>query len=210
MTTTQTHTRNQTDLAPDRAGPRLATGSALFAAGVALEWVLNPQHGDGSVEHPVRFAICVGTSVLGASLMTWALRSVRPALSHNRRTRFGRSTATVGVAMLLLSAAAVLVTGLVSGSPAGLSFVPWALGMLALTVGPLVLGLGLLRHRRSLAACALVAGLAAFASVAIPLDPWHDVALMTMCGAFVALGFVLGTASSMARAQVVASTRSRQ
>lgn len=199
MTTTQTDTTTTTDAAP---GGRLATGAALLAAGVALEWVLSPQQGDGTVIHPVRFALCAGTSAVGTGLLIWALRELRGSLPRTRATRFGRVTSLVGAALLLVAMVAILGSGLVTGTPAGASFIPWALGILALTVGPVVLGIGLLRRVPTLGVPCLVAGLAAFASVVIPIDPWHDVALMVMCGSWAVAGLAL-------RQAAVASRRSR-
>ena len=169
-------------------GGRLAAGATLLATGVALEWVLNPQQRDGGVEHPARFALCVGVSVVGAGLLVWSLRELRRSLPGTRTVRFGRATTLVGAVLVLVAMAAILGSGLVTGTPAVASFIPWALGILALAVGPVVLGIGLLRHDPRFGVPCLIAGLAAFASVAIPLDPWHDVALMAMCASWVVVG----------------------
>ena len=191
MTTTQDHSTAPAATIVGRAGTRLAWGSALLFLGVASEWVINPQRGDGTVLHPTRFALCVGTSVVGAALLARGLRDLKTFVPRSRPARFGRAATTAGAVLLLVSMAAILVTGIVTGTPAGLAFVPWAFGMLALSVGPVVLGTSVLRLHRAFGASTILAGLTALASVVIPLDPWHDVSLATMCAAWVAAGLAV-------------------
>lgn len=174
-----------------RVGWQAAVGGPLFAAGVALEWWLNPQQEDGTVVRSAVFAALVGTSALGAALLLAAARRLPDlAVGARRSVRVGGGITTVGAGLLLVSMLAVLGTGLALGAPAGASFLPFALGLLLLAVGPVVLGLGLRAERGATGWALVVAGLAAFASVAVPLDPWHDVSLMVMCAAWSATGVV--------------------
>lgn len=175
-----------------RVGRSAVAAGVLVAAGVALEWVLDPQQRDGTVVRPVLFAACVLTSTVGSALLVAAARGLRGVVSRRgRAVRWGSALSTVGAALLLLSMIAVLVTGLASGAPAVLSFVPFALGLLLLAVGPVVLGVGLRRELPVVGGALVAAGLASFAAVAIPFDPWHDVSLMAMCGAWVLAGVLL-------------------
>jgi ABC-type uncharacterized transport system permease subunit len=192
MTTDSVMTQETTDQARRRrVGALLATGAPLFAAGVAGEWVLHPQRADGEVTAPLAFAVCVGLSLVGAVLLLRGVSGMAAIAPGGGAARWGRRTTLVGTALLAVAVATVLVTGLVSGSPHPASFVPYGLGVLALAVGPVVLGTALRRARPRLAALLVAAGLAAFASVAIPLDPWHDVSLMAMLTAWTTAGVLL-------------------
>ena len=174
-----------------RVGGRLATGAPLFAAGVAGEWVLGPQRTDGTVDDPLAFAACVGVSLVGAVLLVRGLAGLADVVPEGRAVRWGRRTTLAGAALLALAVAAVLVTGLLTGSPHPASFVPYGLGILALAVGPVVLGTAWRRGRPRLGIVLVAAGVAAFASVAIPFDPWHDVSLMVMLAAWTGAGLLL-------------------
>ena len=173
------------------AGLRLTTGAALFAAGVAGEWVLDPQLPDGEVVVPAAFVVCVGVSLVGAVLLLQGVAGTRGAVPERRTVRWGHRTSLVGASLLTLAVATVLVTGLAAGTPHVASFLPYGLGVLALAVGPVMLGIGARRARPALGATLVVSGLAAFASVAIALDPWHDVSLMVMLAAWATAGMLL-------------------
>src|SRR4051794_7556530 len=108
MTTTHDQTTAPAATAAGGAGTRVACGSALLFLGVALEWLLNPQRGDGTVLHPGRFALCVGTSVVGAALLAWGLRDLRGFVPSTRGARFGRATTVTGAVLLMVSMAAIL------------------------------------------------------------------------------------------------------
>lgn len=185
--TTMAATRRHDGLS---TGQRLGLGSAMFAAGVALEWVLDPQRGSaGTVVRPVAFAACVGTSLLGVVLMAQAVHA-GSGMAGRKGGRTGRRLLLAGIILVALGSATILVTGLVSGEPLALAFVPWALGLLVMSVGSVVLGVACRRDRAFGAAMAL-AGVAAFAALAIPLDPWHDVSLMTACLGWCLAGLAL-------------------
>ena len=192
MTTDDVMTRATTDQAGRRRlGTLLALGAPLLAAGVAGEWVLEPQRPDGGVLSPSTFALCVGVSLVGAVLLLRAVAGLAGVVPEGGAARWGRRTTLVGAGLLTLAFTAVLVTGLVAGSPHPASFVPYGLGVLALAVGPVVWGTGVRRVRPRLGALLGVAGVAAFASVAIASDPWHDVSLMAMLAAWTAAGLLL-------------------
>ena len=99
----------------------------------------------------------------------------------------------VGAGMLAVFGALVLVTGVASGSPLEASFLAFALGLLLLSIGQVVWGLSLRRQSPAPGVwqMLLVAGVMAFASIAIPLDPWHDVSLVAMFLAWSVIGVLL-------------------
>ena len=87
----------------------------------------------------------------------------------------------------------MLVTGVASGSPLEASFLAFALGLLLLSVGQVVWGLSLRRQTPAPGMWQMltVAGVMAFASIAIPLDPWHDVSLVAMFLTWSVIGVLL-------------------
>lgn len=186
-----------------RVGRLAAWAGVLMAAGVAGEWFLSPQQNDGSVTSTPVFAALVLTSTVGFALLLLAARGLRGLAPGSTRTvRLGAGTSVAGAGLLTLSGVVVLVTGVVGGRPLEASFIAFALGMLLLSVGSVVLGSGLRRRSPANGVWQLlvVSGLAAFAAVAIPLDPWHDVALMAMFAAWTTLGVLLMRAAAGARA----------
>lgn len=152
--------------------------------------MLNPQRPDGTVVRPAVFAALVGASSVGIGLLALSARGLG-GLAAGRAVRRGSRFASVGAALMLASALVVLVTGLATGAPAVWSFIGWSLGLLLLSIGSVVLGVGLRRALPVTAALMVVAGLALFGSLAVPLDPWHDVALMTFCAAWSLAGLLL-------------------
>ena len=173
-----------------KVGRQAALGGVLVGAGVELEWVLDFQTDDGTVTRPAAFGACVVLSAVGFALLALAARGLRTT-GRSRTLRVGSALTSGGAWLLVLFSAAVLVTGLATGSPTELSFVAFGLGMLLLSVGLVVLGLGLRRTVSRWAWLLVAAGVATFAAIAIPLDPWHDVALGAMCAAWSAFGLLV-------------------
>ena len=93
----------------------------------------------------------------------------------------------------------------VSGSPLEGAFLAFLLGMLLLAVGTLTLAVSLWRRPPSahVAALLMLAGGAAGSALVLEADPWHDLALALMCGAWSALGLVLVRAARQARSEKV-------
>jgi len=87
----------------------------------------------------------------------------------------------------------VLVTGVIFEAPHELSFLPFALGMLLLSIGHIMWGLALRRHSPAPGVWQMLAlaGTAALAAIAVPADPWHDVALVLMCATWSVTGVLL-------------------
>ena len=176
----------------DRVGRQASFAGVLIALGVGLEWVLDPQQRDGTVVRPAFFAVCVVATTIGFALLASAAHALRRVASeHSKTVRVGSVMSTVGAGLLVAFAVTVLGTGLATGSPAVWSFIAFGLGMLLLSFGPVVLGLGLRRRLPGAWMLLVLAGVAAFAAIAIPLDPWHDVSLMAMCAAWTGVGVLL-------------------
>jgi hypothetical protein len=175
-------------------GNAAAAAGVLMATGVAGEWVLNPQRSDGTVTNKPVFALLLVTSTIGFALLTYAVRRLRR--ESERRTRPARTGAFLslaGAGLLTVFGLAVLVTGVATSAPAEVSFLAFALGMLFLSIGPLTWGLSLRSHSPApgVSPFLVVAGVLAFASVAIPIDPWHDVTLIGMFAAWSVIGLLL-------------------
>ena len=177
-----------------RTGRAAATAGVLMVAGVEGEWLLNPQRNDGTVTDKPEFVLLLVVSTLGFVLLSLAVRGLRrESARRTRSARVGAAMSLVGAGMLVVFGALVLVTGVVSGSPLEASFLAFALGLLLLSIGQVVWGLSLRRQSPAPGVwqMLLVAGVMAFASIAIPLDPWHDVSLVAMFLAWSVIGVLL-------------------
>lgn len=177
-----------------RTGRAAVAAGVLMTAGVEGEWLLNPQRDDGTVTDKPEFALLLVVSTLGFVLLSLAVRGLRRESA--RRTRpasVGATMSLVGAGMLALFGVLVLLTGVVSGSPLETAFLAFALGLLLLSIGQVVWGLSLRRQSPAPGVwqVLLVAGVMAFASIAIPLDPWHDVTLVAMFLAWPVIGVLL-------------------
>ncbi len=175
----------------ERTGRAAVAAGLLMTAGVEGEWLLNPQRDDGTVTSTPGFALLLTIATLGFGLLVVAVRGLRRAsLRTTRPARTGALLSLAGAWCLAAFGLAALGSGLATDSVAEASFIPFALGMLLLAFGPITWGLSL---RRAAAAAGvwqalLISGVAAFALLAIPLDPWHDVSMVVMFGAWSVLG----------------------
>lgn len=177
-----------------RTGRAAAAAGVLMTAGVEGEWLLDPQRDDGTVSDKPAFALLLAVSTIGFVLLVVAVRGLRR--ESGRRTqpaRVGATMSLAGAGLLALFGALMLVTGVVSGSPLEASFLVFALSLLLLSIGPVVWGLSLRRRPPAPGVwqVLLLAGVTAFASIAIPLDPWHDVSLVVMFLAWSVIGVLL-------------------
>jgi hypothetical protein len=175
----------------------VSTGRAAAAAGVLIvagtqgEWLLNPQRDDGTVTKIPAFVLLLTMSTLGFALLTLAVRGLRrESARHTKPARTGAFLTMLGASLLTAFSLIVLATGIILEAPLELSFLLFALGMLSLVAGQLMWGLALRRHSPAPGVWHLLtlAGITAFATIAIPTDPWHDVALVVMCATWSAIG----------------------
>lgn len=191
-----------------RAGRAAAAAGVLMTAGVQGEWLLNPQRDDGTITNRWEFALLLVLSSVGFVLLTVAVQGLRRAsLRRTKPSRAGAMLSLVGAGLLAVFGALVLCTGLASGSPLEASFFAFGLGLLLLWIGPTLWGLSLRREAPAPGVwqLLLLAGTSAFATLAIPLDPWHDITLTVMFLVWSVIGALLlrhqaeGTTAKAAR-----------
>jgi len=177
-----------------RTGRAAAAAGVLMTAGVEGEWLLNPQRDDGTITDKPEFALLLVLSTIGFGLLVAAVRGLRrEADRRTKPARVGARMSLIGAVLLALFGAMVLVTGVLSGSPLEVSFLAFALGLLLLSIGQILWGMSLRRQSPAPGAWQLLvlAGVTAFATIAIPLDPWHDVSLVAMFLTWSAIGVLL-------------------
>lgn len=178
----------------NRTGWAALAAGVLMTVGVEGEWLLNPQRDDGTITSKPGFALLLVLSTVGFGLLTAAVAGLRrESTSRTRPARIGAMMSLVGAGLLVLFGGLVLVTGILSGSPLEASFLAFALGLLLLSIGQVMWGLSL-RHRSPAPGVwqvLVVAGAMAFGTIAIPLDPWHDVTLVALFLAWSVIGVLL-------------------
>jgi hypothetical protein len=183
-------------------GRTAVAAGVLMAAGVAAEWVLSPQQENGVVADRLVLTLLVTTTTTGYGLLFLAVRGLRAeAARRTRPARSGAFMSMTGAAVLAVFGLAFLATALVMGAPFEPLFVAFALGMLLLAAGPVTWGLSMRRQSGAPGVWQLLvaSGVAAFAAIAIPFDPWHDVSLTAMFAAWTALGVCLVRGDSSGR-----------
>ncbi|MEU4393357.1 hypothetical protein [Kribbella sp. NPDC023855] len=187
-------------------GRAAAAAGVLMVAGTQGEWLLNAQRDDGTVTKMPAFVLLLTMSTLGFALLTVAVSGLRRESARSTKpARAGAFLSMAGAGLLTAFCLVVLITGVVLGGPLELSFLLFALGMLLLSIGQVSWGLALRRHSRAPGGWQLLAlaGIAAFAAIAIPVDPWHDVALVVMCATWSAIGVLVLRTPAPASSRVV-------
>jgi hypothetical protein len=178
-----------------RTGRAAATSGVLMFVGVEGEWLLDPQRDDGTVSNPPVFTLLTLTATVGFALLLVAVRGLRThTTAPTRSARVGALLTMAGAGLLVVFGLTALTTSLLTGSPLEASFLAFLLGMLLLAVGPVTWGLSLRRRRAAAAGVGptlVVAGLAAFAALAIEPDPWHDVGLVVVFVAWTSAGVLV-------------------
>lgn len=172
--------------------PALAAG-ILLAAGVGPELLLKVQEPDGTVTRPALFAAYLLSWIAGSGALAVAASRLRTACAQrDPARRAGRATACafVGAVLLCVFGVIALVTGLAQGAPLEAAFLLFALGLLLLVIGQIALARRLRRTEMAGAAWVLpaVAAVALLVGVTVPVDPWHDVGLLTSFAAWALLG----------------------
>ena len=137
---------------------------------------------------PTLFAGYLGVWTLGAAALLVAQLGIRRTAGLTGIGRVGAVSSLLGTGLLLAFGLVVVVSALVAGAPLEAAFLAFAVGLLLVAVGSVLLGLGL---RASGAVggwwTALpVAG--AGAAVALLVEQWHDLGLFVLFGAWVLLG----------------------
>ena len=174
---------------PDRrTGGAAVAGGLLLAASVGAELVHPVQDPDGSVVSPALFAGYLGLWTLGAAALLVAQLGLRRTAGLPGVGRAGAVVSLAGTGLLLVFGLVVVASALTTGAPLEASFLAFALGLLLVAVGSVLLGLGL---RRSGAvggwwAALPVAG--AGALVALLVEQGHDAGMFVFFAAWVLLG----------------------
>jgi hypothetical protein len=178
-----------------KSGVAAVAAGALIFIGAAGDIVISAQNADGTITNRPLFALYVGAFIAGFGLLARALLGLKAMHDSSGETlprsgRAGTKVSVAGAALIAASGAGTLVTGLVSGTPAGGFFALFGLGMLLIIGGHIALSVGLRRAGvlRSWWVTPLVAAVAALVAVGVPLDPWHDLGLVAFEAAWVVFG----------------------
>jgi hypothetical protein len=126
-------------------------------------------------------------------------------------SRWGSRLVQTGCALQLVFAAGYGITAVVQGEPFEGMFVAFLLGFLALTVGGTIWGIRLLRARLAAPAGTGLLAVAAlgFLAIAVGMDPFHDIFLLSSYAAWVAVGLGADRASAEREEQALVSDGSR-
>ena len=179
-------------------GRMLTLAGVLMALGVMGEWVLGPQRPDGSVVRPGVFAALVAATTVGWGLLGVAARRLRRvAVTETRGVRVGARLLLVGAVLLVIGGVAVMSTGLVTGTPAGASFVAFGLGMLLAAAGAITVGIAYRRQSPVGGAwlLLLLAGAASLVAIVAPVDRVHEASMAASFAGWSLLGARLWSAS---------------
>ena len=182
---------------------RSALAAVLLIVPVAVETMVRSDHlalwGHG---------VFVVSQLVGWSLL---LSLSRRLADRAGGSRWGSRLVQAGCVLQLVFAAGYGITVAVQGEPFEGMFVAFLLGFLALTVGGLIWGIRLLRAR-----CAAPAGtgllavaVLGFLAMALGMDPFHDILLLSSYAAWVAVGLGTDRVASDGQEQVLVSGASR-
>ncbi len=180
-----------------------AVAAALLAVPVAVETLVRSDN-----------LALWGHGVFAASqLAGWALLLSLSRLLAVRAggSRWGSRLVQTGCVLQLVFAVGYGITVLVQGEPFEGMFVAFLLGFLALTAGGLTWGIRLLRAGRAgPAGTGLVAvAVLGFLAMALGMDPFHDIFLLSSYAAWVAVGLGTHRAASALEEQELVSDGSR-
>jgi hypothetical protein len=178
-----------------------AVAAALLAVPVAVETLVRSDN-----------LALWGHGVFAASqLAGWILLLSLSRLAPTGGSRWGARLVQAGCVLQLVFALGYGITALVQGEPFEGMFVAFLLGFLALTAGGLTWGIRLLRARLAAPAGTglLAVAVLGFLAMAVGVDPFHDVFLLSSYGAWVAVGLGVDRAATEREEQVLVSDESR-
>lgn len=181
---------------------RASLAAGLLVIPVALEIAIT-DFGDQTWGELV-FA---GSQVLGWLIVLTVCRDLGRGRRPTRPARTGRSVLLAGV--LAQVAFALTYGGLVAGGvdPGG-AFLLFALGFLLVTFGGVMWGISMLRHGHPEAGWGLVAvALLGILAITVPVDPFHDIFLLTSYLAWVPVGRAAGSAHTHEARELSGSLR---
>ncbi len=171
-----------------RAGGAAVAGGLLLAVSVGAELLHPVQESDGSVVSPTLFAGYLGVWILGAAALLVAQLGLRRTAGLTGAGRVGAVLCLAGTGLLLAFGLVVVVSALVTGAPLEASFLAFAVGLLLVAVGSVLLGLGLRASGAVGGWWTALPVAAAGALVALLVEQAHDVGMFVLFGAWVLLG----------------------
>lgn len=176
-----------------RTGRAAAGAGILMILGVEGEWLLDPQRDDGTVTNMPVFAVLLLIATIGFALLFVAVRGLRTRTAATKPARVGAVLSLVGAGLLVAFGAMALLTAITTGSPLEASFIAFLVGLLLLSVGPVIWGVSLRRHSppKGVWQLLVLSGVAAFCALAIEPDPWHDISLVGSFAAWTMIGVLL-------------------
>jgi hypothetical protein len=171
---------------PDRrTGGAAVAGGLLLAASVAAELVHPVQEPDGALTNPALFAVYLTVWTAGAAAIVVALSGLR---APRRLAGMGRAFGLIGAASFVAFGLVVVASALATGAPLEAAFLAFALGLLLLAVGSVLLGLGLHRSGAVGGWWVVLPVAGAGALVALLVEQWHDAGMFVFFAGWVLLG----------------------
>ena len=171
-----------------RAGGAAVAGGLLLAVSVGAELLRPVQESDGSVVSPVLFAGYLGVWTIGVAALLVAQLGFRRTPGLPGVGRVGAAVCLAGTGLQLAFGLVVVVSALATGAPLEASFLAFAVGLLLVAVGSVLLGLGLRASGAVGGWWTALPVAAAGALVALLVEQAHDVGLFVLFGAWVVLG----------------------
>ena len=171
-----------------RTGGAAVVGGLLLAASVGAELLHPVQESDGSVVSPTLFAAYLAVWTVGAAALLVAQLGIRRTAALTGAGRVGAVVTLLGTGLLLAFGLVVVVSALVTGAPLEAAFLAFAVGLLLVAVGSVLLGLGLRTSGAVGTWWTALPVAAAGALVALLVEEAHDVGLFVLFGAWVLLG----------------------
>jgi hypothetical protein len=182
---------------------RSGLAAVLLIVPVAIETLVRSDH----------LALWAHGLFAASQLAGWALLLSLSRLLAARvgGSRWGSRLVQAGCVLQLVFAVGYGITALVQGEPSEGMFVAFLLGFLALTAGGLIWGIRLHRARRGAPAGRglLAVAVLGFLAMALGMDPFHDIFLLSSYAAWVAVGLGTDRAASDRQEQAVVSGASR-
>jgi hypothetical protein len=180
-----------------------AVAAALLAVPVAVEILVRSDH----------LALWSHGVFAASQLVGWTLLLSLSRLLSARAggSRWGSRLVQAGCVLQLVFAVGYGITALVQGEPFEGMFVAFLLGFLALTAGGLAWGIRLLRARSAAPAGTglLAVAVLGFLAMAVGVDPFHDIFLLSSYAAWVAVGLGADGAAAGQVGQELVSDASR-
>jgi len=182
---------------------RSALAAVLLIVPVAVETLVRSDHlamwGHG---------VFVLSQLVGWSLL---LSVSRLLAARAGGSRWGSRLVKAGCVLQLVFAVGYGITVAVQGEPFEGMFVAFLLGFLALTAGGLTWGIRIVRARHAAPAGngLLAVAVLGFLAMALGMDPFHDIFLLSSYAAWVAVGLGTDRAASELDEQVLVSDGSR-